>query len=247
MRAWYPFYPKDFLIDTLELSLEEECLYRRLIDLYYINEGPLLFDEVFIAKKSRIGRRKLRQILPNVLNFFVISDGKLHHKRIDAELEKSRKIREVRSELGRRGGLAKAKAIAKNKPLAKAVARHNHNHNHSNNKYSTQPTTSLAGACAHGHSHCSPEQVVEIYHDMLPDLIPIKRLTPKLISQIEHVSRIPQIGCSNETHWRNFFKRVARSDWLTGRAKNEPSRYSLRGLLDEETYTKIAEGQYDNR
>jgi uncharacterized protein YdaU (DUF1376 family) len=38
---WFPFYPERFAADTTHLTLEQECIYRRLIDWYMINARPL--------------------------------------------------------------------------------------------------------------------------------------------------------------------------------------------------------------
>lgn len=111
MRAWYAFYPKDFMIDTMHLSLEEDCLYRRMIDLYYMEGGPLEDNHPIIAKKLRLNPKVFRRLFPSLQNYFQLKNGFLYHKRIDDELKKSKEIQEHRAEAGRKGGKANAKQL----------------------------------------------------------------------------------------------------------------------------------------
>ena len=83
---WYPWYPEDFRHDTLHLSLAEDGAYRRLIDEYMIRRGPLPDDDCVLGRLLGVGRDEWVLIAPAVRKFFRIRDGKLHHKRCDAEL-----------------------------------------------------------------------------------------------------------------------------------------------------------------
>jgi uncharacterized protein YdaU (DUF1376 family) len=230
------------MIDTMHLSLEEDCLYRRLIDYYYMSGGPLDDNKEKLAKFTRLTRRKLALLLPNVLPYFERKNGKLHHKRIDEELQKSKEIQELRSNLGRKGGLAKAKQLLETNPsnsLSMPQPQPQPLNKQIRNKTDAQPDQ------LYRDMNYTPEDVIDLYHEMLPELITIKRLTPKLEANIRVIHQTEKFGCFDLQHWENFFRRVKRSNWLTGRAKGKPSKYSLRGLVETENYTKIAEGQYD--
>lgn len=264
MRAWYPFYPKDFMVDTMQLTLEEECLYRRLLDVYYLNGGPIIFDDIYIGKSTRIHRTKLRHILPKIVPYFQIIDGKMHHKRMDAEIEKSNKISKDRAEMGRRGGLAKAKyaqpskgsskpqpstiPIVNNKIIPPDPALLDRAENKAEVPHGTTQKPNPKNGNGRDHipmMSYSEQDVVDLYNEMLPELIPIKKLTWRLEHDIRNIHTTTEIGCHEIAHWTNFFKRVQRSDWITGRANGKPSRYSLRKLIEPEVYAKIAEGTYD--
>jgi len=111
MRLWYPFYPRDYMIDTMTLSLEQDCTYRRLIDLYYTQGGPIELDYKPLSKLLRIHPIKLRGIMPSLFRYFKVVDGRLHHERIDAEIAKAIEIQEKKAKAGKKGGLAKAKHV----------------------------------------------------------------------------------------------------------------------------------------
>lgn len=82
---WYPHYPADYLVDTLTLTLEEDGLYRRLLDYYWLH-GPIPVDLKEISKISRIDPRHLRRIFPVVVSYFCERDGYYFNKRMDEEI-----------------------------------------------------------------------------------------------------------------------------------------------------------------
>lgn len=135
MRQWYAFYPRDFMYDTMELSLEADALYRRLIDMYYINGGPFAKDVREICRRCRIDPRQFRRIFPEVEKYFFESDGLLHHNRIDAELEKAKQIQERRAQAGRKGGKANAKQMLDSES-SKSLSKTQHNTTHIKKKNS---------------------------------------------------------------------------------------------------------------
>ena len=51
---FYPFHPGDYTLRTGHLDLIEDLAYRRLIDLYYLNEAPLKGDIESIARVIRM-------------------------------------------------------------------------------------------------------------------------------------------------------------------------------------------------
>jgi len=256
MRAWYAFYPKDFMIDTMHLSLEEDCMYRRLIDLYYMEAGPIENNPAIIAKKLRVNPKVFRRLFPSLQNYFQIKNGFLHHKRIDMELQKSKDIQERRAEAGRKGGKANAKQLLDDdgskclsmpQPLTTTIKQDSSISSSSSSDTSLQekpkpvenPYKDVTAM------PYKAQEVIDLYHEICTENPKVLHSTWKLEYDMLQVHRTPTIGCSNLKQWTNFFKRVKKSDWLTGKVKVKA--YSLRKLLEMETYTKIAEGQYDNR
>ena len=122
-RSWYPWYPADYLVDTLQLDLEHDGAYRRILDQLFMN-GPIELSENLqeISKILRTNSQKTRRIFEALSEYFHIENGILDHKRI-AQLrahahEKSKK----RAIAGRQGGLAKARGEKSTASLAKAEA-----------------------------------------------------------------------------------------------------------------------------
>lgn len=84
---YYQFNIGDYIKDASHLSLEEEGVYRRLIDLYYTNEKPI---ELNIKSVSRAIRARGNEDLIELIlsEFFIKTEKGFKQKRIDAELKK---------------------------------------------------------------------------------------------------------------------------------------------------------------
>lgn len=84
--AWMPLYIGDYLADTMHLSGPEHGAYLLLI-MHYWRTGPLPTDDRTLAAIARTDRKEWAGEIGEVVKaFFDEKGGKLHHKRIDAEL-----------------------------------------------------------------------------------------------------------------------------------------------------------------
>ena len=97
--AWMPLWIGDYKADTQRLTLEQHGAYLLLLMDYWRN-GPPPDDEATLARILGINVRKWRSLSAEIAPFFVRSGGRLHHKRVDAELAGARE----------RSGKAAAKA-----------------------------------------------------------------------------------------------------------------------------------------
>lgn len=110
---YYQFHIADFALHTSHLTLEEEGVYRRLLDHYYDTESP-------IPKKTESVIRRLRlvsyaQIVESILaEFFVLKADGWHNLRADFEISEYNKKADKARENGMKGGRPK-----KNKELPK--------------------------------------------------------------------------------------------------------------------------------
>jgi uncharacterized protein YdaU (DUF1376 family) len=84
---FYPFHVGDYASHTKGLSLLEDLAFRRLIDLYYLNEAPITDD---IERASRvIGMREHSDIVSYILSeFFLKSEDGYRNTRCDEEIAK---------------------------------------------------------------------------------------------------------------------------------------------------------------
>ena len=88
---FYPFHIGDYISHTSHLTDAEDLAYRRLIDLYYLNEVPFEPDLASIARKIKSSS----DVVDVILNeFFVFEDGKWHNKRADIEIAKYQYVKE---------------------------------------------------------------------------------------------------------------------------------------------------------
>lgn len=94
---YYPFHVGDYIAHTAHLDPLEDIAYRRLLDLYYMQEMPLPHDAAKLARLIRM--RDYVDVVQTILEeFFTETDAGWRHDRCDAELakisEKSQKARE---------------------------------------------------------------------------------------------------------------------------------------------------------
>lgn len=84
---YYPFNIGDYAAHTAHLEPMEDLAYRRLLDVYYMREGPLPADTNATAKLVRM--RSMVGDVESVLNeFFTLTEAGWTHGRCDEEIEK---------------------------------------------------------------------------------------------------------------------------------------------------------------
>jgi uncharacterized protein YdaU (DUF1376 family) len=88
---FYKHYIGDFQRDTTHLSLTARGAYLTLMHHYYATEEPLPSDHVSCCRIAGAFSKAERDGVKEAMSFFERKDGKLWHKRIEAELEKSEK------------------------------------------------------------------------------------------------------------------------------------------------------------
>jgi len=90
------------------------------------------------------------------------------------------------------------------------------------------------------------QKIVELYHEELPMLARVEKLTPKRKSYIRQ--RWQQKDIENLDEWKNFFDYVKKSKFLTGGSAanngHKPFRANLEWLTKESNFIKILEGNY---
>lgn len=96
---WFPFYIGDYIADTMHLSAEEHGAYLLLIIHYWKNQKPIKNEPKTIQNIAKIKFKKLS----NVLAFFEEKNGEFTHSRIEKEIAKARKNKELKSEAGKKG------------------------------------------------------------------------------------------------------------------------------------------------
>jgi uncharacterized protein YdaU (DUF1376 family) len=112
---YYTFHIGDFVRDTVHLDPMQELCYRRLIDLYYTNEGPLTDVQRTLSRKIRIDENIVDEVLQE---FFTLEDSGWKHKRCDEEIAKFYR----RSEAARSAGKASAAARSDNRSTKRSTS-----------------------------------------------------------------------------------------------------------------------------
>ena len=96
----YPRHIGDYLRDTGHLSLLEHGVYSRLLDLYYLNDGPILGDIAGLCRKLGARSADERTAVEAVTTEFFTrtEDGNLLNKRCQTVIEKYRTFGEAQRE-----------------------------------------------------------------------------------------------------------------------------------------------------
>ena len=100
---YYKFNIKDWTRDTAHLSVEEEGVYRRLLDHYYESEQPISAETHSVVRRLRLAGHEAS--LGIILSeFFSLESDGYHHGRCDIEIAKYQAKAEANRGNGRFGG-----------------------------------------------------------------------------------------------------------------------------------------------
>lgn len=89
----FQFHIRDYIAKTRHLSLLEDLAYRRLIDAYYTEEGPLPPDVQACARLIAM-REHATEVESVLREFFVLTDAGWTNDRCDYEISKYRALQD---------------------------------------------------------------------------------------------------------------------------------------------------------
>ena len=94
----FQWYPKDFYTDqaVVNMSLEAEAVYRRLIDICWLEDGLSLDPESLWRPAKCKSLDHFNRLWMQMRSKFLVRDGKMFHPRLDLERRKQKKNRRVR-------------------------------------------------------------------------------------------------------------------------------------------------------
>ena len=76
----YPFHLGDYIRKTAHLSLEEDAVYRRLLDMYYESEQPIPNETHSVIRRLRLGSNSVL-LEPILREFFTLEDDNCWHQK----------------------------------------------------------------------------------------------------------------------------------------------------------------------
>ncbi|WP_054886670.1 DUF1376 domain-containing protein [Pseudomonas sp. NBRC 111130] len=103
---YYKFNIKDWTRDTAHLSVEEEGVYRRLLDHYYESEKPIPQETKPVIRRLRLAGHE-EAVVVILGEFFTLEDDGFHHRRCDEEIAKYHAKANACRQNGSRGGRPK--------------------------------------------------------------------------------------------------------------------------------------------
>lgn len=90
---YYQHHIGDYAFATSHLSIEEDCAYRRMLDLYYDTEAPIPNDPAFVAKRIRM-LSHVETVKALLNEFFILQDDGWHSSRADAEISAYKRMQD---------------------------------------------------------------------------------------------------------------------------------------------------------
>jgi uncharacterized protein YdaU (DUF1376 family) len=114
-RPWYKRYAGNFVMGTMNLTLEERGAYSLCLDLIYDRGGAIPDDERWLAGICRISTRRWRVIRAKLIQLgkLVEVDGRLHNRRAQAEIDLAQEKADADAENGAAGGRKRAENSSK--------------------------------------------------------------------------------------------------------------------------------------
>ena len=243
---FYNFHIGDYASHSQHLDPLEDIAYRRMLDWVYLNESPLPKDIKEIARLIRM--REHCECIANVLReFWDLEDGMYIQARVKRELdryrdksEKAKKSAKARwnKEASKQAGLDDANALrtecertANQEPLTKNQEPIPKNQNDQDITSSAKPN-----------DHCPASKIIDLYHEVLPELAGCRVLTNKRRAAIR--SRHNGIMEKDLDAWRDYFRAVRGSNFLMGRLEGKQWRANLDFLITEKACVGVLEGKY---
>ena len=248
---YYPFNVGDYAAHTGHLEPMEDLAYRRLLDQYYLREGPLPADIEACAKLVRL--RSMKADVEAVLReFFELTDEGWRHKRCDSEIER------MQDKQAKARKSAAASVNARRANAERSLLSDQTNAERSLPDSSTdvelptptptptptpkekKPTASSPAKLA----TCPTQDLIDLYHELLPDLPRVRLNTKDRARALQKTwawclaSKRPDGTARAENaeqalRWfRDYFARAGQNDFLMGRTPRSGEHANWRCDLD---------------
>lgn len=246
---YYQFNIGDYAKATRHLSNLEDLVYRRLIELYYDTEEPLITD---IKKLSRlINMRENEEEIRTVLDdFFVETEGGYSQSRIENEIASYKAKAESARVNGKKGGRpkkAKANPTETEGKAKKTQSVNLENQTETEGKAKKSESKANHKPITNNQYNNICQQIADAYNSQLSELGKVITLSDKRKSQIR--------GCIKEFKntdydfekietWSSLFSYIQESDFLMGRKENWSANFDF--IIKKGNLLKIIEGAYEN-
>ncbi len=86
---YMPWYPGDYLADTIHLSMLEDCLYRRLLDAIWLAGGSLPNIPEQLRRRTRCTEDEWNEAWPALSGLLTVTDELVTQNRLSREAEKA--------------------------------------------------------------------------------------------------------------------------------------------------------------
>jgi len=232
-------YVGDYLADTLDLTCEEHGAYLLLLMTMWRHDAKLPNDAKKLARIARLTARRWSAVWPSIEHFFEVNGDHITNRRLSKEYQKAEAKSELRSEAGRKGGTAKS--LKRNDaPVANATGLLYHSSEPEPDRKKETPKGVLSAPPAID----GIAQAITAYNDIAAKTgwPQVQTVSPKRRNALR--ARLAE--CGGATGWEVALSKAEASDFLTGQTP-KPFLASFDWLTSPANFTKLLEGNYDNR
>lgn len=240
-----PFYPSDWLAGTLGLSDAEKGVYITLIARMYEMAGPIERND---DRLFRICGSKSKASFVKALEY-LISEGKILDTKNGLFNEKASKVIEQTIEKSSKAKAAAQSRWDRNPNKNNGSNDANASAEHMPQQCQPEPEPELKKEDTNVSLQVSPagdvSEAVRIYNDASARTgwPSVQKLTPARSKALR--GRINDAGGMDG--WRVAVEKAEQSDFLCGRTPNPWTGCSFDWLAKSANFTKLMEGNYDNR
>lgn len=234
----------DYRRDTMGLSPLEHGIYRILMDTYYLTEKPLdLNIEDLMRSHSVRNADEMRAFDYVLTKYFIKTESGYRNKRCELEIEA------YHAKSNKAAGSAKSR-WNKVKQEKEANAMRTHSERIANGMLTQEPINSItkettkSNTLAIGKPNCPHEDILKLYHEILPIMPAVKIWTEKRQALLK-ARWSEDEKRQNLEYWERLFKYILKSDFLCMRTGT--FQCSLEWILKSTNFVKIIEGNYENR
>lgn len=242
---YYQFNISVWALHTSHLTVEEDGVYRRLLDYYYDTESPIPKETKTVIRRLRLGNYE--EIVDSILNeFFHLEDDGWHNNRADIEISEYKNKANKARENGKKGGRPKKESEEETKPVI--LANQEETESKANYELLTNNYELLTNIKTSSPSENVPvQELVELFNKSFPELPKVKMITDKRRTAVrkrwlENKERMPTLE-----RWEAFFQYVRGSDFLMGRTAKPWEGFCFDWLMTPSNFVKILEGNYHGK
>ncbi len=242
---YYEFNIPAWALHTSHLTLEEECVYRRLLDYYYDTESPIPEETKPVIRRLRLVNYE--NIVNQILNeFFHLEADGWHNNRADIVISQYQNKANKARENGKKGGRPKKESLVGTESVIldnqeETGSKANYKLLTNNYELETNIKTSSPS------ENVPVQELVELFNKSFPELPKVKMITDKRRTAVrkrwlENKERMPTLE-----RWDAFFQYVRGSDFLMGRTAKPWEGFCFDWLMTPSNFVKILEGNYHGK
>lgn len=238
---YFAFYPADFMNGVRGLTPQEVGVYTMILCRIYEESGPVEYHVRRLATYCGMREAAFTSVVEKLVDLdkLQLVDGKLFNRRAEGEIAKRANGLKVASKAGK----ASAEKRQQNQRASSTTVEQTFNHTDTDTDTDIKDKTSIE-VLVIPPAIDEVSEAVSAFNEMAsrsgwPE---VKRMSKPRFSALK--ARLKDSG--GIEGWRDVLTRAASSDFLCGRSA-KPFLASFDFLTQSSSFTKLMEGNYDNR